>query len=119
MGRPSMEYWLDTEFIARPFAIDLISVGVVAENGREFYAESSEVDWSKANRWTLANVRPQLDGKGTQPHDFVNRREPTAPSRPPADRRGLGRGRGMLGPPARDERLERFLAPRIAGRRCP
>ena len=59
-----MKYWLDTEFIARPFTIDLISIGVVAENGREFYAESNETDWSKASPWTLENVRPQLDGKG-------------------------------------------------------
>jgi hypothetical protein len=36
----------------------------VAEDGREFYAESGEVHWSKASRWTLENVRPQLDGKG-------------------------------------------------------
>ena len=59
-----MKYWIDTEFIARPYTIDLISIGLVAEDGREFYAESSEVDWSKASLWTLQNVRPQLDGKG-------------------------------------------------------
>ena len=35
----------------------------MAEDGREFYAESSEADWSKARPWTLENVRPQLDGK--------------------------------------------------------
>jgi hypothetical protein len=58
-----MKYWMDTEFIARPYTIDLISTGLVAEDGREFYAESSEVDWSKASLWTLENVRPQLDGK--------------------------------------------------------
>jgi len=59
-----MKYWIDTEFIAKPFAIDLVSIGLVAEDGREFYAESSEVDWSKASPWTLENVRPQLEGKG-------------------------------------------------------
>jgi hypothetical protein len=59
-----VKYWIDTEFIARPYTIDLISIGLVAEDGREFYAESSEVDWSKASLWTLQNVRPQLDGKG-------------------------------------------------------
>ena len=58
------KYWIDTEFIARPYTIDLISIGLVAEDGREFYAESNEVDWSKASLWTLENVRPQLDGKG-------------------------------------------------------
>ncbi len=59
-----MKYWIDTEFIAKPFTIDLVSIGLVAEDGREFYAESSEVDWSKASPWTLRNVRPQLEGKG-------------------------------------------------------
>ena len=59
-----MKYWIDTEFIAKPFAIDLVSIGLVAEDGREFYAESSEVDWSKASPWMLENVRPQLEGKG-------------------------------------------------------
>lgn len=48
-----MKYWIDTEFIERPFTIDLISIGLVAEDGREFYAESSEVDWSNRvyGRW--------------------------------------------------------------------
>lgn len=59
-----MKYWIDTEFIAKPYTIDLVSVGIVAEDGREFYAESSDVDWSKANPWMQENVRPQLDGKG-------------------------------------------------------
>src|ERR1700722_14822869 len=67
---PSMKYWIDTEFIARPYTIDLISVGLVAEDGREFYAESDEVDWSKANLWTLENVRPRLNGKGIKRQDI-------------------------------------------------
>ncbi len=58
-----MKYWIDTEFIERPHCIDLISLGMVAEDGRELYAESSEVDWSRASHWTLNTVRPQLDGK--------------------------------------------------------
>jgi hypothetical protein len=60
----NMKYWIDTEFIERPCTIDLISIGLVAEDGREFYAESNEVDWSKASLWTLENVRPRLDGNG-------------------------------------------------------
>ena len=57
-----MKYWIDTEYIAKPYTIDLVSVGIVAEDGREFYAESSDVDWSKANPWMQENVRPQLEG---------------------------------------------------------
>ena len=67
-----MKYWIDTEFIAKPFTIDLVSIGLVAEDGREFYAESSEADWSKASRWTLENVRPQLDGHARSLEDISN-----------------------------------------------
>ena len=59
-----MKYWIDTEFIAHPFILDLVSIGVVAEDGRDFYAESAEVDWAKASPWTLEHVRPQLGGRG-------------------------------------------------------
>ena len=45
-----MKYWMDTEFIERPYTIDLISIGIVAEDGREFYAESNEVDRSEERR---------------------------------------------------------------------
>ena len=58
-----MKYWIDTEFIERPGLLDLISIGMVAEDGREFYAESSEVDWSRANAWTMQTVRPLLEGR--------------------------------------------------------
>lgn len=57
-----MKYWFDTEYLPQPFSMDLVSIGVVAEDGREFYAESAEVDWSKANKWALTHIRPQLDG---------------------------------------------------------
>ena len=59
-----MKYWFDTEFITRPQVLDLISIGMVAEDGREFYAESNEVDWSKSSVWALEHVKPQLDGDG-------------------------------------------------------
>jgi len=51
-----MKYWLDTEFIEDGRTIDLISIGIVAEDGREFYAESVDVDLSKANAWVRDNV---------------------------------------------------------------
>lgn len=55
-----MRYFLDTEFIEYPCTIDLISIGIVAEDGRTFYAESTEVDWSKASPWVTEFVRPHL-----------------------------------------------------------
>jgi hypothetical protein len=57
-----MRYWLDTEFIESGSyqPIDLLSIGIVAEDGREFYAENTDADLSKANDWVRANVLPQL-----------------------------------------------------------
>ena len=57
-----MKYFIDTEFIEDGKTIDLISIGIVSEDGREFYAESWAVDWSKASGWVLDNVRPHLTG---------------------------------------------------------
>lgn len=57
-----MKYFLDTEFIEAPCSIDLISVGIVREDGAQFYAESSEIDWAKASPWVLENVRLHLSG---------------------------------------------------------
>ena len=51
-----MRFWFDTEFIEDGHTIDLISIGVVAEDGRGFYAESSECDLSRANPWVKENV---------------------------------------------------------------
>jgi hypothetical protein len=59
-----MRYWLDAEFIEFPSTIDLISIGIVSEDEREFYAESSEVDWSRADEWIRQNVKPHLLGIG-------------------------------------------------------
>jgi 3' exoribonuclease, RNase T-like len=53
-------YFLDTEFIEDGRTIDLISIGIVAEDGREFYAENSDADLSKASPWVKENVIPHL-----------------------------------------------------------
>lgn len=51
-----MRYWLDTEFIEDGKTIDLISIGIVAEDGREYYAINDECDYSKASPWVVENV---------------------------------------------------------------
>lgn len=56
-----MLYYLDTEFIEYPCTIDLISIGIVAEDGRTFYAISSEFDKSQASDWVKENVIDNLD----------------------------------------------------------
>jgi hypothetical protein len=55
---------LDRHRVHRETVHHLISIGLIAEDGREFYAESNEVDWSKASLQTLENVSPQLNGEG-------------------------------------------------------
>ncbi|ONI79223.1 hypothetical protein ALI144C_25665 [Actinosynnema sp. ALI-1.44] len=53
-------YFYDTEFIEDGVTIDLVSIGVVAEDGREFYAVSTEFDPAKAGQWVRENVLDKL-----------------------------------------------------------
>lgn len=55
-----MRYFYDTEFIDNGRIIDLISIGVAAEDGREFYAVSTEFDPRSAGRWVRTHVLPKL-----------------------------------------------------------
>ncbi len=55
-----MRFFYDTEFIEDGRTIDLVSIGVVAEDGREFYAVSTEFDPDRAGEWVRANVLPKL-----------------------------------------------------------
>lgn len=56
-----MRYFIDTEFIEDGRTIDLLSVGVVSEDGRrQLYALSTECDLTKASSWVRANVMPHL-----------------------------------------------------------
>jgi hypothetical protein len=58
--------FFDTEFIEDGHTIDLVSIGVVRDDGATFYAESSEADLSKASDWVRDNVLPHLDGPAAQ-----------------------------------------------------
>jgi hypothetical protein len=53
-----MKYFYDTEFHEDGKTIDLISIGVVCEDGREFYAVSNEADYGRilGNTWLMDNV---------------------------------------------------------------
>jgi hypothetical protein len=53
-------YFYDCEFIEDGLTIDLVSIGVVDETGREFYAVSTEFDESKAIAWVRRNVLAKL-----------------------------------------------------------
>lgn len=55
-----LRYWFDTEFIEDGRTIELLSIGVVCEDGREFYAENRYANLSRANEWVKENVVPHL-----------------------------------------------------------
>lgn len=51
-----MRFFIDAEFIEDGRTIDLISIGIVREDGREFYAINDDCDWDKASDWVRENV---------------------------------------------------------------
>lgn len=55
-----MRYFYDTEFIDDGRTIELISIGVVAEDGREYYAVSTEFNPDLAGPWVRKHVLPKL-----------------------------------------------------------
>lgn len=65
-----MRYWVDTEFHEDGKTIDLISIGIVAEDGRQYYAVSKEFnrDYAiQANPWLVDNVIAHLPEDPTDP----------------------------------------------------
>ena len=57
-----MRYFYDTEFIEDGKTVDLISIGIVAEDGRELYLVNRDAPWRriKKHEWLMANVVPGL-----------------------------------------------------------
>lgn len=51
-----MKFFIDTEFINTGAVIDLVSIGIVCENGKELYRECCDFDPSQATPWVKANV---------------------------------------------------------------
>lgn len=67
-----MKYFLDTEFIEgfhkplfgkRRHFIDLISIGIVREDGKEYYAISDEFHTKDADQWVKDNIIEKLPKK--------------------------------------------------------
>ncbi len=54
-------YWYDCEFIDDGHTIDLISIGIVCEDGRELYCQHVNYDASKASEWVQENVLTHLE----------------------------------------------------------
>lgn len=73
-----MRYYIDTEFIEgfhkplfgkRRHFIDLISIGIVASDGREYYAISNEFNPKDADDWVKENVIAKLPQKAQSIYD--------------------------------------------------
>jgi hypothetical protein len=58
-----MKYFFDTEFIEDGKTIDLLSIGIVAEDGREFYQCNQDAQLDRADEWIIWNVYPNLPVK--------------------------------------------------------
>jgi hypothetical protein len=55
-----VRFFYDCEFIEDGRTIDFVSIGMVDETGREFYAVSTEFDPSRAIPWVQRNVLAKL-----------------------------------------------------------
>jgi len=55
-----VRFFYDCEFIEDGVTIELVSIGMVSEDGQEYYAVSTEFDAGRAGPWVRANVLPKL-----------------------------------------------------------
>ena len=57
-----MKYFYDTEFLEDGRTIELISIGIVAEDGREYYAISEDMPYDRIaeDQWLMDNVIANL-----------------------------------------------------------
>lgn len=59
-----MKFFIDTEFIEDGRTIELLSIGVIADDGREFYQEVHPLEVrGEPNEWVKANVLPHMQGE--------------------------------------------------------
>jgi hypothetical protein len=72
MGGRRVRIYFDTEFVEDGVTIDLISIGLIREDGRELYRESLECDLSRASPWVVENVIPNLHGVGVSRLNLAN-----------------------------------------------
>lgn len=59
-------FYYDTEFLEDGVTIDLISIGIVREDGETYYAVNDDADWQRIRKdeWLMANVFPHLPFSG-------------------------------------------------------
>ncbi len=80
-----MKYFIDTEFIEgfhkplfgkRRHFIDLISIGIFCEDGREYYAISNEFNPKDADDWVNENVINKLERKFIYSNPNIQQKNP-------------------------------------------
>ena len=67
-----MKIFFDTEFTGLYQGTTLISIGCVADNGREFYAEFTDYDESQVDDWTKENVIAHLLYSDSAPRSYTD-----------------------------------------------
>lgn len=89
----------DTEFLEDGATIALISIGLVREDGAEYYAVNSEAPWKriKENDWLVRNVVPSLPIEGRRSLDAYLKNSPNSYPQP---------GLEFVGPDLRDTRVK-------------
>lgn len=65
MSHGILRYYLDAEFYEDGRTIDLISIALVCEDGRELYAVSSEAQLHRVSPWVRDNVLTKLPPYGS------------------------------------------------------
>lgn len=66
-----MRWFMDTEFNENGKTIELISIALVADDGREYYAHSSDYDVSACNDWVKQNVLPKVASLAPIPREQI------------------------------------------------
>ena len=59
-SRNSMKIFFDTEFTGLYKSTTLISIGLISEDGRQFYAELTDYDLEQCDNWINENVLEHL-----------------------------------------------------------
>ena len=67
----NMKIYFDTEFTGLHKDTTLISIGLIAENGKEFYAEFDDYDESQCDDWIKENVIANLIHDKPELWDFL------------------------------------------------
>lgn len=72
-----MKIFYDTEFLEDGRTIELISIGMVREDGREYYAVNADAPWKaiRKHTWLMDNVIPSLPRIHGDERNHLSRRD--------------------------------------------